>query len=210
MSRGRADCTTRCRDSATEILSRPDENDPSARIGNAPSRRTARSSQCAWSSRTVGYFIRGDIDPLLEYRLSRLPRRLRRAARVPVGWFNQSISRMRKRAAPRLLARGNREIFREIAAEFARFNDAFPAGARRDDAAWRAHRTSIVASEPVTITRVIEPSPAARRSLRSLDSRARRWPASTGWLIVRARIAVSRTLPSARIGFVECVVIGGA
>ena len=69
-----------------------------------------------WSSRTIGYYIRGDIDPLTDYRISRLPLWLRRIVRKPAAQFNRLTSRFRKRAAPRLLARGNREIFAEIRA----------------------------------------------------------------------------------------------
>ena len=45
-----------------------------------------------WSSRTVGYFIRGDIDPLLDYRLSRLPVWLRRIVRRRSGCSIGSVS----------------------------------------------------------------------------------------------------------------------
>jgi hypothetical protein len=108
-----------------------------------------------WSSRTVGYFIRGDIDPLLEYRLARLPRVLRPVARVPVSVINRFLSRLRKRAAPRLLGRGNSEIFREIAAEFARFLDEFSGAPVRDDARWNAYKSGI------TPTRATDAFPAA-------------------------------------------------
>jgi hypothetical protein len=96
-----------------------------------------------WSSRTVGYFIRGDLDPLLEYRLQRLPRGLRHLARGPVLRYNRAVHRSRKRAAPRLLARGNREIFREIGSEFARFLDAFADVPVRDERRWQQYRESI-------------------------------------------------------------------
>ena len=100
-----------------------------------------------WSSRTVGYFIRGDIDPLLEYRLSRLPRWFRRIVRAPVRLLNRSVSGMRKRAAPRLLARGNREIFVEIAGQFATLHrDVRRARPTRDDRRWQQYRATIVPS----------------------------------------------------------------
>jgi hypothetical protein len=99
-----------------------------------------------WSSRTVGYFIRGDIDPLLDDRLRRLPGWLRVLLRVPVRAFNRSVSGMRKRAAPRLLARGNREIFIEIGSQFARFIAEFADAPVRDVRRWQAYRATIVAS----------------------------------------------------------------
>jgi len=99
-----------------------------------------------WSSRTIGYFIRGDLDPLTEYRLQRMPRWLRPVARPPTRLFNRIVSRSRHRAGPRLLARGNREIFAEIAREFARFVDTFEDPARRTPAAWTSYRTNIVAA----------------------------------------------------------------
>jgi hypothetical protein len=108
-----------------------------------------------WSSRTVGYFIRGDIDPLLEYRLSRLPGWLRRIARWPAVFANRFIAGLRHRAAPRLLGRGNSEIFREIALQFARFVDEFAPDDDRDDRRWRAYRDTI---EPTAAT---ETFPAA-------------------------------------------------
>jgi hypothetical protein len=104
-----------------------------------------------WSSRTVGYFIRGDIDPLLEYRLSRLPSWLRRVARWPAALANRSIAAMRHRAAPRLLGRGNAEIFGEIAAQFARFVDEFAPGEDHDELRWPAYRATI---EPTAETAV--------------------------------------------------------
>jgi hypothetical protein len=96
-----------------------------------------------WSSRTVGYFVRGDVDPLLEYRLSRLPAWLRRVVRAPVRLLNRWFGGMRKRAAPRLLARGNREIFREIASELARFVATFGSVTEVHDEAWSRYRASI-------------------------------------------------------------------
>ena len=109
----------------------------------------AHASWCTfstWSSRTVGYFIRGDIDPLLEYRISRLPRWLRRMVHGPVRLLNRSVSGMRKRAAPRLLARGNREIFVEIAGQFATFIATFSGATARDDRRWQQYRETIVPS----------------------------------------------------------------
>jgi hypothetical protein len=112
-----------------------------------------------WSSRTVGYFIRGDIDPLLEYRLSRLPRSVRRVARAPARILTRSLSGLRKRAAPRLLGRGNSEIFREIAAEFARFIHEFSDARPRDDARWTQYQSTI------TPTRATDAFPAAEVKL---------------------------------------------
>jgi hypothetical protein len=108
-----------------------------------------------WSSRTVGYFIRGELDPLTEYRLSRLPRWLRRLARKPAVLFSRSIAGMRKRSGPRLLARGNREIYREIAAEFARFVETFGGTEQRDDQRWDAYRAGI---QPTAGTELFPPA----------------------------------------------------
>jgi hypothetical protein len=102
-----------------------------------------------WSSRTVGYFIRGDLDPLLEYRLSRLPRWLRRMLRRSVHRANRYVSGLRHRAAPRLLGRGNTEIFAEIATHFARFIGEFSGFDGRDDHRWRRYRETI-APTPAT------------------------------------------------------------
>jgi hypothetical protein len=116
----------------------------------------AHASWCTfstWSSRTVGYFIRGDIDPLLDYRLSRLPRGLRGIVRGPVKLLNRSVSGMRKHAAPRLLARGNREIFVEIAGQFATFITTFSGATARDDRRWQQYRAAIVPSAPTELFR---------------------------------------------------------
>jgi len=102
-----------------------------------------------WSSRTIGYFIRGDVDPLLEHRLQRLPRLVRPAVRPFAVWGNRLLSRVRKQAGPRLLARGNREIFADIAPEFVRFIDAFAGATGPDPDAWARHRAGISA-EPAT------------------------------------------------------------
>ena len=53
---------------------------------------------------------------------------------------------MRKRAAPRLLARGNREIFVEIAGQFATFIATFSGATARDDRRWQQYRETIVPS----------------------------------------------------------------
>ena len=105
-----------------------------------------------WSSRTVGYFIRGDIDPL-----TRLPAQpaARSGSAGSCGsrsaQFNRLTSRIRKRAAPRLLARGNREIFAEIAREFARFVAEFDDRTERDDERWRRYRASIMPAPPTEV-----------------------------------------------------------
>ena len=99
-----------------------------------------------WSSRTIGYFIRGDIDPVTEHWLAGLPAWIRFVVRRPVLHLNRLISRSRHRAGPRLLARGNREIFLEIAGEFARFIEAFATAPTRDDRHWRTYRATITAS----------------------------------------------------------------
>ena len=99
-----------------------------------------------WSSRTIGYFIRGDIDPVTEHWLAGLPAWIRFVVRRPVLHLNRLISRSRHRAGPRLLARGNREIFLEIAGEFARFIEAFATAPTRDDGHWRTYRATITAS----------------------------------------------------------------
>ena len=104
-----------------------------------------------WSSRTIGYYIRGDIDPLTDYRISRLPLWLRRIVRKPAAQFNRLTSRFRKRAAPRLLARGNREIFAEIARELARFVAEFDDRTERDDERWRRYRASIMPAPPTEV-----------------------------------------------------------
>ena len=99
-----------------------------------------------WSSRTIGYFIRGDIDPVTEHWLAGLPAWIRFVVRRPVLHLNRLISRSRHRAGPRLLARGNREIFLEIAGEFTRFIDEFATAPTRDDRHWRTYRATITAS----------------------------------------------------------------
>ena len=99
-----------------------------------------------WSSRTIGYFIRGDVDPMLEDRLRRMPAWLRRIVQRPLVRIGRYFNVRRKRAAPRLLARGNREIFLEIGSEFARFIDEFAGTSVRDAGRWHRYRATIVPS----------------------------------------------------------------
>ena len=77
-----------------------------------------------------------------------MPAWLRPIVRAPVRFVNRALGRFRRRAAPRLLGRGNSEIFREVAREFARFIEAFGSGTARDRREWQRYRETIAPSEP--------------------------------------------------------------
>ena len=98
-----------------------------------------------WSSRTIGYFIRGDLDPLTEHRLAATPPRpqadrpLPRRAREPA---DQPLTAPRRAAAAR--TRKPRDL-RRVATEFARFVATFDGTGDRDAVTWRVYRTTIAA-----------------------------------------------------------------
>jgi hypothetical protein len=160
-----------------------------------------------WSSRTIGYFIRGDIDPVTEHWLAGLPAWIRFVVRRPVLHLNRLISRSRHRAGPRLLARGNREIFLEIAGEFARFIDEFATAPTRDDRHWRTYRATITASPRAScspgrrrahaqrLRRLLRRHPRARRAEAGRAGAARQHPprglrAAAGRSIVRSALSL--------------------